>query len=907
MMTSPTKPLLSAFALLTTLGLANCTNPSGEPLGGPEPLAYGSKAEPPSIMRDVSMVNDESDWNNPFVPGLRTTMDGRVALRVQGGPSTLSFYLFAPEKLDEPILTGPPGVRLLADTTPFEVVLPPAAEPDLLRVGHHAICDPTREFPVPGERPNPYPCGDDLANDCYDITVISSISRSFAAALMWGTPATIEVAQPKTAQANIVRVELGTPVSGASISLSPEFAEVAVTEDGRLLTGRVGGAARNWTNPNTGEVFARSFDLMYSVLPESADPCDVTAWTDFHPISHAPFDPNMQRYGMAAYPFRDSEGRLIEDGEDMGGSYPWVDREGSNVFMTGVPGFINEQSEEDYPRRCVVEGCESNTYAMDFDRGFLVAGLWTHGRLVHIDALINNVDWSVGSRPDTHYWVDLYEDEAGDPVSVRFGSGRGQGSNSPGYPGNQNILDSLQAMLNHRPAARTVTPRDVVWIMSTGVATDEVVFDEMLDRRAYIVSNMQASVTQVRGTNQGPDATTGVPVHNNGQHRDLGTNLGISNQRSYTLDHSIDEDLHIQNGATTLEFAVPSFGLVEAGTGRSEPVALGGFYGRGFWLDGDNRIAYTAPPQDAPIEGDWYVGIFVDPRTSEGATRALLSFPDGTAVRLVDRQTLQYVSNQRVQHEVELPTSESGWIHLGWNIRRDNREITLLVNGFPFDRFDANRRFFRVVEGELIVGRGPDRGADRDAGVRGWIDDFKVLAHDVDPEVACNHAGGTLVALSGSALSATADLYPEWAHAEVGAAANRPQEGRYACFHDYSDDHAATLANIPEGTESLRQAITFPEGPLRAGAPRPDSSNNQFCLSCHSAAGVGPMGLEALEFRPDVLLENDPRRQPHQPPRRVFGNIPAGWIPPGEGPGSPATASQAPPTGALIDEWVLPR
>jgi hypothetical protein len=895
-------PLVLSISSL--MAASSCSSPPGQPLGGPEPLVYDRAPEPPAILRDVAMVNDDNEWNGPFIPGLRTTMDGRVALRVQGGPSTLSFSLFVPEGVEEPILTGPAGLQLVANATPFQVVLPPAAEPNLLRVGHHTICDPTQEFALEGERPNPYACGTDLANDCYDITVISSISESFRAVQMWGTPVTVEVASPKTVDANIVRVELGTSVQGAEIPLSPELAEVAVTIDGRLLTGRLGGAARYWTNPNTGEEIVRSYDLIYSVLPDDAAPCDITAWTDFHPISHAPFDPNMRAYGLAAYPFRDSEGRLVGDGEDMGGSYPWVDREGANVFMTGVPGFITEQSQEDYPRRCVVDGCEQYDYAMDFDRGFLVAGLWTHGKLVHLDSRINNVDWSVGMRPDTHYLVDLYRDPSGDPVAVRFGSGRGYGSGAPGHPANENILDSLQHLLNHVPALRPVTPRDVVWIMNTGVATDEVVFDDFLDPRAYIVSSMQASVTQLLD-HQG--RSTGVPVHWNGQHRDIGINLGVSNQRQYRLDHSVDEDVHIQNAATSLGFAVPSFGLVEAGTGRTEPVALGGFYGRGFWLDGDNRIVYTTPAQEAPIEGDWYVGLFIDPRTTEGATRALITFPDGTAVRLVDRQTVQYVVNERVLHEVALPPSESGWVHLGWHVRREHRELTLLVNGFPLDRYEATRRFFDVVAGELIVGRGPDRRREtRDVGVRGWVDDLKVLAHAVDPEVACNHAGGTLVALSGDALGSQAALYPEWAHAEVAAVAGGAAGTRYACFHDYRADNAATLANIPAGTTSVRQTILFPEGPLRAGVPRPDSSANQFCLSCHSDAGIGPMGLGALAFRANVTMENDRRRQPHQPPRRVFGNIPAGFIPPGEGPGSPAAAMIAPPEGVLIEPWLLP-
>ena len=104
----------------------------------------------------------------------------------------------------------------------------------------------------------------------------------------------------------------------------------------------------------------------------------------------------------------------------------------------------------------------------------------------------------------------------------------------------------------------------------------------------------------------------------------------------------------------------------------------------------------------------------------------------------------------------------------------------------------------------------------------------------------------------------------------------------------------------------MREAIIFPEGPIKAGAPRPDSSENAFCLTCHTADGRDAMGLDALSFEAGVMAEDDERRQPSQPPRRVFGNIPAGWIPPAAGPGSPLAATKAPREGALIDRWVLP-
>jgi len=97
--------LLAAFVFV----FASCSSPPGEPLGGPEPAEYGLHPETPSILRNVAMIDDDIEWTQPYVPGLRTTQDGRVAMRIQGGPSTFSFWLFTPEKLEAPILPGGDG------------------------------------------------------------------------------------------------------------------------------------------------------------------------------------------------------------------------------------------------------------------------------------------------------------------------------------------------------------------------------------------------------------------------------------------------------------------------------------------------------------------------------------------------------------------------------------------------------------------------------------------------------------------------------------------------------------------------------------------------------------------------------------------------------------------------------
>ncbi|MBK7973329.1 MAG: hypothetical protein IPK07_08630 [Deltaproteobacteria bacterium] len=890
------RPWLTSMRVMAALALAGC--PSTD------------RPEPPAIARDVALVDDAAEYTHPQVPGHRTTMDGRVAVRVQGGPRTISFWLFVPEKLGQPILSGPPGPEILAEASPLEVPLPAGMLPGVTTVGHHAICDPTGEFPGPGERPNPYACGDAQAHDCYDFTIVSTTSQSFLGIQFWGTPVHVEVAAPKTRDARLARVELGEPVAGAVVPLSTEWTEPAITQDGRLLTGRFGGAPRAWTNPVTGETLVRFYDLGYSVLSPDAAPCDVRGWTQFNPMSHAPFDPAMVgTYGLAAYPFRDSEGAPIPDGEDMGGSYPWVDREGTNVFMTGVPGRLSETSQTLFPHECWWPGCERYPEPVDWDRGFLVAGLWTHGKLVHLDGLINNSDWAVGVAAATHQRVKLYRDAGGADVAVRFGAGRASGaeggadSPSPrGYSGNANILDSLQNLPNHHFDATPITPRDVVWIMGTGVGTDEIAFDDYVDPNAFIVSNMQGSVTQHRNER---GETLGVPHYWNGQVRTLLVPIRLPPD-VLILVPDLAEEVHVQNAATSLGWQVPPFGRVAAGSGRIEPVALGGIEGNGSWLDGTDGIVYPVPAHSRSIlDVPWYVGLFVDARANGGDARVLVTFPDGSALRLAGTERLEYVAGGAVVHTVQVPAREVGerWLHLGLGLAAGNRVVTLLVDGFAFDRFESSSPLFTVGEGELVVGAaGPGV-----AGFRGWVDDFKVLAHDVNPEVACNHAEGTLLGLRGNARwESIAARYPGWAHGETAALVGEGSDARFACFHDYARDFGAHVANLPEGTVSERRRINFPEGPLRAGAPRPDSSRNPFCLTCHTPHGQGGLSEAALAYDAATLAEDDPRRQPMQPPRRVFGNVPAGWIAPGPGAGGPAQATVAPPDGLLVDRWVLP-
>ena len=75
----PTNPFLVLIALCAIAG-ASC-EPAPE---WPDPADYDLHPEVPSILRDTALIDDDVQFTQPFVPGHRTTMDGRIAIRVQG-------------------------------------------------------------------------------------------------------------------------------------------------------------------------------------------------------------------------------------------------------------------------------------------------------------------------------------------------------------------------------------------------------------------------------------------------------------------------------------------------------------------------------------------------------------------------------------------------------------------------------------------------------------------------------------------------------------------------------------------------------------------------------------------------------------------------------------------------------
>ena len=831
----------------------------------------------PVIERPVHLTNN-SQYERPHLPVFRTTQDGRVGLNFEQG---ISFYLNAPEKFDVNFHESETWPYIMAhDAQRYSVdnIHNSSNRP----TWHITMCEAPN---TAGVIENPRACGGD---DCYDVTMLTSafVDSAETRVRLWGTPATIRISQPKTPNAYIRTVQFGTPKAGSTVFPIQELFEPMVTADGNLMMARISRTNDlTWHNRATGRNVTGEYDMVYFPAPQ--DPsmaCNVDQWDEIKPLGHAPYDPEInQTYGFAMQPFRDSMGNILPDGTDLVGTYPWVDSKGDNIAFSSLNtslvddifsyGCVPGVTCNDSNLNAFWEWESNNSRLM----GKTIAGLWTNGKMVLLDNMLNNVDYdAVGTQDETHRMVNMYTPESkwdwGDGV-VRIGNGRDDGAgNLYGWAGNTTFIESYENKLNYWEHLKPVTPRDVVWHMSTGAASDEFAFDDYLYPNGFIVSSM------VQATSN--DGTTLLQY--NGANR---------------------PETYVQNGATSTDWNVPSHGNVV--NGRIERVALGGIHGKGLWMSNNTYIDYGLGQQPTAIRNhDWHISLFVDARfNNDSSTRVLVAFPDGSELQLVGRDQVRYWRGSAFK-TIDLPQAipHTGWAHFGVQMSNGNRTAELYFDGYLLDRYTNSTPFFEMSVGNLYVGDNPARTV---AGFRGWIDEFKVIAHNTGKESWCNHANGTLIgipSMSGG-WSDKANGYPAFAHQEITdflGGFGKPTFPQYACYHDYWDDYGAYRANIPDGYHGVGEDFNFPEGPVYHDRPRPDSSNNTFCMKCHVSDGLQGLGLDALETQ-SMNAVDDPRRQPMQPNPLVFGNIPAGWL----GDGKPAQSMVAPPEGVPIDLWLF--
>ena len=924
-----------------------------------------SAPEPPAIWREVTALKYTNPLHNngkfrgavhtqPHVPTLRTSRDGRIALRPLGDGG--AFTLLKPEKLtSHPLLTAPddtnpdnnsyvmsePGWTLVDGFSEVDQELAfftPASGDTAPVWGHMTLYDPTPADPSPGETTNPRNIN---GQDVYDLKVVGGYNlRNNGGIQFFVTPVTVRVSNPKTAAATISSITAGTPVGGPVIPVAgASCLEINISADGRLLVLRIAGKNFAWTDQTTNQPQpSQAYNIVYCYY-SGGTPADPTQWSSFLPITHAPFDkringkgPTGFGYGFALAPFRDAAGNTIPNGEDLGATYPWIDPDAKNLFFTAVSDtlkFASAVGQARYPYVASPGQRPEVAYQDEGSdtRGTSFMGLWSHGKMVLIDNLNNNIDYALGGgengqglfRRDVKLF-DRGTSPVPTPEWLTLGGGRFNHvfDMAPGENRNSAFMDSIRNVFNYRKLAKPLAIHDVVWQMQNPRQTDEIVFDDYVDHDAFIVANMAGLTTF------DADALTRT-----------GTNTFDHYSGWSNTTDSFSNPVFLQNAATPTRdrWIVPAWGAVVGTGGRLEPAATGGIHGKGFWMNGNTGLEFTvvAQPQNVATR-DWYACLFMDFRFSnDGNPRLLLSFPDGSKILLFDRAKLHYVNaaNQLVR-EVTLPASDPsnyfanilpdpGWAHLAWEIRKGGREIDFLLNGMLYDRTALPTAMFQMVPGKMIVGKNP---AAANLGFRGWIDDFKVLAHAVDPETACNHAGGTLVGFTLGYTGYLKDFprrFPNNASLAVNEINKRLVNSgektyySYANYYNYTQDRGARLDNIPTGVTSLRQAIHFPEGPLFHDRPRPDSTRNSFCITCHIPQGAPGLDSMALEINPSVNAANDVRRQPSQPFRRLFGNIPASLVDnrfnsSGTAIGAtPSSLQVLPAAGKLVDEWMQPQ
>ena len=922
--------------------------------------ALAVRPDAPTIDRDVHMSTQANQsakprYTRPTLPTLQTSYDGRIALSHKpeentSGPDYVGFRLQKPEKFNNVLFKDSANGTFILDrpnaSTPVAARLSNALNrvPNLNDLSgsiggvpnsHMGLCDPS--FDEDSSIKNPQACGAGNADDCYDLWVMrfEILQTGSNQRVLHGTRVNVRVENPKTPNASIAEVTITERAKTVRPHTMSASFEPMFPGDGRLLVGR---ANNPTTIPSYEGEPAMNSDAFYMVNnnPDNFEACDVAQWegprrdssgnvisnTNFlRPLSFAPYDETINtRYGFAMQPFRDGQNNIIPKNIPLG-TYPWIDRGADVVSITtigenlysgngvlsaayGPTGMdLNPRNNPDCPGGNGTITCDpdvqANANAPGAQNGGtltgrVIMGLWTRGKMVLLDDIINNIDFTLHGNDGAHREVRLYDTG---PTFKRIGNGPDNIEQRlpAGNGGNNRFLDSNEHRFNYQPNLRPVTPADVVWHMSSGRGTAEVTFDDYLNPNSFINSNM-AQTIRIRTPNGQRDIVEGT-VGNSA----VGGRFNIQ----------ANDNVVLANGT----WNIPAQGNLIGDT-RVEPIANGGINGKGLWLDGNSAgIEYNIPNQTLNFEDfNWFYGMYVDARGPTNADRALIHFPDGSEIRLGSNNSIRFFNtggNLVETYTSNEPLNVHNWVHYGFNINynaSNNRTtVTIYLNGYRVNQFTENTPLFQLEEnGTLTVGESP-----RSGDLRGWIDEFKVFAGNITPELACNAAGGTLAGISNAGAApnhwdtAWANNVDPGAHTEITnilSADNKTTYSEYVCYHDYSDDLAAHLNNIPNGLTGIRDDLLFPEGPLLRDQPRPNSRNNAFCLGCHVADAPTNSGLTfgALTRRAGVLAPNDDRRQPMQPEARVYGNIPNNWL------GSGISAFNAGPNGTLIDNIILP-
>jgi hypothetical protein len=962
-------------------------------------------------------IDDKYRTTTPHIPATDFTRDGLLGMRRKAG-ATISLFPMKPgnvvNHLKDPSndLVGA-NVMLSEDLYGFDFMSAlrtyvPGPDRNILNDGFNMnsamFCEKTNRIF------NPSICDGDF--DCYRLTIVSKISKPLtpeeeiqfnaedAAHIRLGSVEVIvKVANPKTNDAKIVSVTPydpdGTGPLGPEVRLSDELPNFTLNEptiagDNRLLVARVGSGLSTYKDENGTIKQTTNTNMVYSVYPTNMSPCDVTQWDDeFHPVSYAHYDADNQmrdRYKFAKYRLTDSMGTPIPRGAEFGGSYPWIDKEAANLFFsafgtdsfyTAVDGglrtpysFLDPQGslisiDNSIAKPLVSADIGYFEAAGGRTVGISLAGLWTHGRTVLLDGLINNADYNFTISSfrtnstltgEVNRQLKLYRLTPANQTLERVGGVRekGDGIDRSKYDRdltpNSTFLGSLENRLNYHTKIKPITPRDIVWHFGTTRHQDEVVFDDYID--PYFLVN--AEMTGALAFDFGNGGNRSMK-HFDGFQRGLAstpiTNFKLTNTDIQNTNSQIKSPVLFQNAATAPAnfLTVPPFGI-PVGDVRLEPIAKGGIYGKGVWLEKNSGLSFTVPlqtPGGVLTIGDGlpperYISVFIDSRFDDRGglqPQRLFTLVSANAtessVKLVPNSDLRSynsliftIGNQTLAQLVlpaDLPINQSTWVHLGIQFFNNNSMPDAYLNGFyigTFERLVQNtstlsqiQNFFKPESGGRIILGGTS--ADASLGIRGWFDDFKFSMRNPTIEEKCNYARGTIVKINNPRASTTSALlaakYPLRGHRNISTALGEALNGqRYICYTRYSELTAprqvlnaepfAHLKNLPEDSTSVRENLLMGSRRLIFDQNRPDFTGNKFCLSCHLQPNYIPfraLNTNALTAG-TVAEQDDTRRQPMQPNQHIRGIIPENYF----GNGLPATRLKL-FEKQKIDQWIL--
>ncbi|RKH15436.1 hypothetical protein D7V97_00135 [Corallococcus sp. CA053C] len=632
-------------------------------------------------------------------------------------------------------------------------------------------------------------------------------------------------------------------------------------------------------------------------------------------------------------PFRDTLGNNIPFGMRNQGAYAWMDREGKNLFFAAKnhphDGYYARQvlNVDRYSPASFVEQLwgapvnDADRAKFNPDRApaqaVTVLGAWTHGKAVILDngLSISDLGGNGEDRYQRTYDLRLYA-----------------GADVPLTPRGSSQIFSFENQLNHFDAMRPTLPFDVVWnVQSNTQRNSQVAFDDYLNKRAFVVAHMNAAM-RMDVSPYGPWRAETFPQDGFVPVRDAGAYV----RGGGVADFRFKRNPLAQNAATGspvfgTDGPQPPTSVRLRGGARIEPVALGGVSGKGVWLDGINDFMDMGYPVD-PSRRDWVFGIWLDSR------QEVTLQPGGSVVRSVPRTIFYFSDNSWVGlvrardssgfawHELAVYNGSTGttstvnlgelvevgrYFHFGMKIYTEagQRTLAFYINGTrhstltvaPGDLgFDPMFNSMNGWTWMTLGDPGPDfvRGQAR-LPFYGWVDELRIFAMSPQDqrlpwveELICNEALGTSVDLSFR-------KYEQW-HPALDALRWRSSQypgtrssfceqmrlGTYVEPLDYPAQYGEHLCidrvhKNPQASASLSarclRAGMMALPVLQATQPRPDTSSNAFCLSCHTSTAPLPgLRLGALSAGTGPRFQ-DPRRQPMNVPAVLGGVVPP-WL-----------------------------